>query len=66
MSDNLSSLSIIKRLHELDLFFVTTRTLADLFALTPTRIYQVAAQLTESELLVAAEYRTYLVLGLEP
>ena len=40
MSENLSSISIIKRLHELDLFFVTTRALVDLFELPPTRVYQ--------------------------
>ena len=66
MRNNLSSLSIVKRLHELDLFFVTTRTLADLFALPPTRVYQVMAQLKESELLVEIENGKYLVLGFEP
>lgn len=66
MSENLSSISIIKRLHELDLFFVTTRTLADLFDLPPTRVYQLVTQLKEAGLLVEVENGKYLVLGFEP
>ena len=66
MSDNLTPISIIKRLHELDLFFVTTRTLADLFELPLTRVYQLVAQLKEMGLLAEVENGKYLVLGFEP
>ena len=51
MSENLSPIAIIKRLHELDLFYVTTRSLADLFDLPPARVYQLVTQLKESGLL---------------
>ena len=40
MSENPSPISIIQRLHELDLFFVTARMLADLFELPPARVYR--------------------------
>ena len=66
MSENVSPISIIKRLHELDLFFVTTRTLADLFQLPLTRVYQLVGQLREMNLLAEVENGKYLVLGFEP
>lgn len=66
MSENITPISIIKRLHELDLFFVTTRTLADLFQLPLTRVYQLVGQLREMNLLAEVENGKYLVLGFEP
>ncbi len=66
MSENLSPISIIKRLHELDLFFVTTGAVADLFELPPTRVYQLVIQLKELGLLAEVENGKYLVLGFEP
>jgi predicted transcriptional regulator of viral defense system len=66
MSENLSPIAIIKRLHELDLFYVTTRSLADLFDLPPARVYQLVTQLKESGLLAEVENGKYLVLGFQP
>lgn len=66
MSEKLSPISIIKRLHELDLLFVTTRVLVDLFELPPERVYQLVIQLKETGLLVEVENGKYLVLGFEP
>lgn len=66
MSENLSPISIIQRLHEQDLFFVTTRTLADLFDLPRSRVYRLTGQLKELGLLAEVENGKYLVLGFEP
>ena len=66
MSENFSPISIIKRLHELDLFYVTTRSLADLFDLPSARVYQLVTQLKESGLLAEVENGKYLVLGFQP
>jgi predicted transcriptional regulator of viral defense system len=66
MSENPSPISIIQRLHELDLFFVTTRTLADLFELPAVRVYRLVTQLREMGLLAEVENGKYLVLGFEP
>ena len=66
MSENPSPISIIQRLHELDLFFVTTRTLADLFELPPARVYRLVTQLRQLGLLAEVENGKYLVLGFEP
>lgn len=66
MSENLSPISIIQQLHEQDLFFVTTRTLADLFDLPRSRVYRLTGQLKELGLLAEVENGKYLVLGFEP
>jgi predicted transcriptional regulator of viral defense system len=66
MSENLSPISIVQRLHELDLFFVTARALADLFELPPARVYRLVTQLKEMGLLAEVENGKYLVLGFEP
>lgn len=66
MCENIAPISIIRRLHELDLFFVTTRTLADLFQLPFPRVYQLVGQLRALDLLAEVENGKYLVLGFEP
>jgi predicted transcriptional regulator of viral defense system len=66
MSENLTPISVLKRLHELDLLFVTTRTLADLFELPRARVYRLVSQLQEMGLLAEVENGKYLVLGFEP
>lgn len=66
MDQNLSPISITRQLHEQDLFFVTTRTLADLFDLPRPRVYQVTGQLKALGLLAEVENGKYLVLGFEP
>lgn len=66
MGENLSAISAIQRLHELDLFFVTARTLADLFDLPPARVYRLVGELKEMGLLAEVENGKYLVLGFEP
>lgn len=66
MSENLSPISIIQHLHEQDLFFVTTRTLADLFDLPRARVYRLTGQLKELGLVGEVENGKYLVLGFEP
>ena len=66
MSENLAPISVLKRLHELDLLFVTTRTLADLFELPRARVYRLVSQLQEMGLLAEVENGKYLVLGFEP
>lgn len=66
MSENLSPISIIRQLHEQDLFFVTTRTLADIFDLPRSRVYQLTGQLKTLGLLAEVENGKFLVLGFEP
>ncbi len=66
MGRNLSPISIIQQLHERDLFFVTTRTLTDLFDLPRSRVYRLTGQLKELGLLAEVENGKYLVLGFEP
>jgi predicted transcriptional regulator of viral defense system len=66
MSANPSPISILQQLHELDLFYVTTRTLSDLFKLPVARVYRLVAQLKEMGLLAEVENGKYLVLGFEP
>lgn len=66
MSENLSPISIIQQLHQQDLFFVTTRTLVDLFDLPRSRVYRLTGQLKELGLLGEVENGKYLVLGFEP
>ncbi len=66
MSKKLSPISIIQRLHELDLFFVTARLLGDLFDLPSQRVYQLVTRLKEMGLLAEVENGKYLVLGFEP
>jgi len=66
MSENLSPISVIQRLHELDLFFVTTRMLSDLFELPSARVYRLVTQLRGLGLLAEVENGKYLVLGFEP
>jgi predicted transcriptional regulator of viral defense system len=66
MSEKPSPISIIQRLHELDLFFVTARMLADLFELPPARVYRLVTQLRAMGLLAEVENGKYLVLGFEP
>lgn len=66
MSEKLSPISVIQRLHELDLFFVTARMLGDLFDLPSQRVYQLATRLKEMGLLTEVENGKYLVLGFEP
>ena len=66
MDENLSPISITRQLHQLDLFYVTARTLADLFSLSPERVYAMAAQLKGAGLLAEVENGKYLLLGFEP
>jgi len=66
MNQKASPISIIRRLHELELFFVTTRILADLFELPMARVYQMVTQLEALGLLAEVENGKYLVLGFQP
>lgn len=66
MAVNSTAISVIKQLYQLDLFFVTAHMLADLFELSPARVYQLVAQLKEMGLLAEVENGKYLVLSFEP
>jgi predicted transcriptional regulator of viral defense system len=66
MSSNPSPISVLQQLHELDVFYVTTRVLADLFELPMARVYRLVAQLKQMGLLAEVENGKYLVLGFEP
>ncbi len=66
LSENLSPISVIRQLYEQDLFFVTTRTLADIFDLPRPRVYQLTGQLKTLGLLEEVENGKFLVLGFEP
>ncbi|NUQ37799.1 MAG: hypothetical protein HUU23_08395 [Caldilineales bacterium] len=66
MNTNLSPISVLQRLRQLDLFFVTPRLLIDLFDLSPSRAYRLLAQLKQMNLAAEVENGKYLVLGLEP
>lgn len=66
MSENVSPISVVQQLHRLDLFFVTSRTLADLFGLSPSQGHRIIAQLKDQGLLIEVENGKFLVLGFEP
>jgi predicted transcriptional regulator of viral defense system len=66
MNENLSPISVIRRLYELDLFYFTAHMLASLFGLDRTRVYRLVARLKESGLVAEVENGKYLLLGFEP
>lgn len=66
MDQNLSSISIIRQLHQYDLFYFTPRVLADLLTLELPRVYRLVARLKTEGLIVEVEKGKYLVLGFEP
>ena len=66
MNQNLSSISVIRQLHQHDLFYFTPRMLADLLNLEQAHIYRLVARLKTEELIIEVEKGKYLVLGFEP
>ncbi len=66
MSQNPSPISIIRQLHQCDLFYFTPRILADLLTLELPRVYRLVAQLKTEGLIAEVEKGKYLVLGFEP
>lgn len=66
MEGNLTPISAARQLRQHDLFYLTPRLLADLFALDLPRVYRLIARLKEDDLITEVEKGKYLLLGLEP
>ncbi len=66
MSEELSPISVIRQLHQHDLFYFTPRMLADLLTLDLARVYRLVARLKAKGLIAEVEKGKYLLLGFEP
>lgn len=66
MADNLTAISVARMLHERELFYFSSRTLADLLARDPHQIHPLVRQLVRTGLVAEIENGKYLLLGFEP
>jgi len=66
MADNLAAISVARMLHEKELFYFSSRTLADLLARQPSQVYPLLRQLVRIGLASEIENGKYLLLGFEP
>jgi predicted transcriptional regulator of viral defense system len=66
MSEHLSPISIVRQLHQRDLFYFTPRTLSDLLTLDLAYVYHLVARLKADGLIAEVEKGKYLLLGFEP
>lgn len=66
MTDNLTTISVARRLHEQELFYFSSRTLADLLGRDLSQIYPLVRQLVRTGLVAEVENGKYLLLGFEP
>ncbi len=66
MADNLTAISVARMLHERELFYFSSRTLADLLARDLSQIHPLVRQLVRTGLVAEIENGKYLLLGFEP
>ena len=66
MTDNLTAISVARMLHEQELFYFSSRTLADLLARDLSQIHPLVRQLVRAGLVAEIENGKYLLLGFEP
>jgi len=66
MNEHLSPISIVRQLHQRDLFYFTPRMLSDLLTLDLVSIYYLVARLKADGLIAEVEKGKYLLLGFEP
>ena len=66
MADNLTAISVARMLHEQELFYFSSRTLADLLARDLSQVHPLVRQLVRSGLVAEIENGKYLLLGFEP
>ena len=66
MTDNLTAISVARRLHEQELFYFSSRTLADLLGRDLPQIHPLVRQLVRAGLVAEIENGKYLLLGFEP
>lgn len=65
MADKLSAISVARMLHEKELYYFSSRTLADLLARNLSQIYPLVRQLVRAGLIAEIENGKYLLLGFE-
>ena len=66
VADHLTVISTARMLHERELFYFSSRTLAHLLALNPSQVHQLVRQLMRAGLVAEIENGKYLLLGFEP
>ena len=66
MSNNLIAISVARRLHEQELFYFSSRTLADLLGRDLSQIHPLVRRLVRAGLVAEVENGKYLLLGFEP
>lgn len=66
MATNLSAIYLARMLNERELFFFSSRTLADLIGCDPAQVYPLVRQLVRTGLIAEIENGKYLLLGFEP
>lgn len=66
MGVHLNAISLARRLHEQELFYFSSRTLADLLGRDLPQIYSLVRQLVRAGLVAEIENGKYLLLGFEP
>lgn len=66
MNHNLSAISIARMLHEQEIFYFTSRTLADLLARDLSQVHSLVRNLVRAGLVAEIENGKYLLLGFEP
>lgn len=66
MSNNFTAISVARRLHEQELFYFSSRTLADLLGRDLSQIHPLVRQLVRAGLVAEIENGKYLLLGFEP
>ncbi len=66
MTDNLTAISVARMLHEQELFYFSSRTLADLLGRDLSQIHPLVRQLVRAGLVAEIENGKYLLLGFEP
>lgn len=63
---SLSPISVARMLHEQELFYFSSRMLADLLARDAPAVYRLVRQLVRTGLVAVVENGKYLLLGFEP
>ncbi len=66
MNDNLNAISVARMLHERELFYFSSRILANLLGRDLSQIYPLVRQLVRANLVAEIENGKYLLLGFEP
>lgn len=66
MADNLTAISVARILHEQELIYFSSRTLADLLARDLSQVHPLVRQLVRAGLVAEIENGKYLLLGFEP